>query len=177
MKHTKRLFFPLLLGLSLLLCACSGSDEVTPPQGMILACDPEATDYYFFVPKEWTVDMTDTTSAAYYSTNDPSSVSVMVWELEHADSTLDDWWAANEADLPLIFQNYALVSSENLTVDGCYAKRYVYTGDLGQNHYQIMQTGVLKDARVYLLTYTSLADNYASHEEDVNKMLENFLFQ
>ncbi len=178
MKKTTILLSALLIASAALVSSCSSDpDAVNPPSGMTLACDPEVADYYFFVPEGWTVDLTTSASGAYYSTNDPSSVSMMVWELEHTDTTLDDWWTANVADLELVFQNFTLESEENTTVDDNYAKQYVYTADLGENHYKFMQVGTLKNGKVYLFTYTSVVDNYDSHLEDVAKMIESVILE
>ncbi len=174
MKNAKILITALLLAMMTLFTACGrNGNDVALPDGMILACDPEITDYLLFVPQQWTVDMTTSASGAYYSNSDPSGVSMMVWEMEAADATLEDWWAINETDLTLVFQNYNLESEENTTVDGNYGRKYVYTADLGENHYKIMQIGILKDTKIYLFTYTSLAEFYDSHLEDVTAIIEN----
>lgn len=178
MKKTKSLLTAALLAGTLLFGSCaSDPNAINPPSGMTLSCDPEVTDYYFFVPEEWTVDLTTSASGAYYSNSDPSSVSMIVWETEHADSTLDDWWEANVADLQLVFQNFALESQENATMDGKYAQRYVYTVDLGENHYKIMQIGALNNGKIFLFTYTSLVDSYDAHLEDVEKITENIIIK
>ena len=178
MKKTKYILAAAFLAAAMLLSSCtSDPDAINPPSGMILSCDPEVADYYLFVPENWTVDLTTSASGAYYSNNDPSSISMMVWELEHTDTTLDDWWAANAADLALVFQNFSLEAQENTTIDGNYAQKYVYTADLGENHYKIMQIGILKNGRVFLFTYTSLADNYDSHLEDITKITDNIIIK
>lgn len=178
MKRSKYILAAAFFAIVMLLSSCtSDSNAVNPPSGMILSCDPEITDYYLFVPEKWTVDLTTSASGAYYSNNDPSSVSMIVWELEHTDTSLDDWWTANAADLELVFQNFSLESQENTTLDGNYAQKYVYTADLGENHYKIMQIGALKNGRVFLFTYTSLTDNYDAHLEDVTKITDNIIIE
>lgn len=178
MKHTKYILAAVLFLMTALFTACGNDpNAINPPNGMILSCDPETADYFLFVPENWTVDLTTSASGAYYSNSDPSSISMMVWELEHTDTSLDDWWTANVSDLELVFRNFALESTENTTVDGNYAQQYVYTADLGENHYKIMQTGILKEGRVFLFTYTSLADNYDSHLEDIAKIVENIIIE
>lgn len=177
MKRTKYMVTAILLAMTALFTSCGKESDVKAPQGMILSCDPALTDYYLFVPNNWTVDLTTSASGAYYSNSDPSGVSMMVWELEHTDTTLDDWWTANESDLNLVFQNYALESKENTTVCGNYAQKYVYTADLGSNQYKIMQIGILKNSKVYLFTYTSLSHLYDSHLTDVTKIIENIVIE
>ncbi|MBE6598002.1 MAG: hypothetical protein E7638_01020 [Ruminococcaceae bacterium] len=177
MKKTKYMIGALLLAMTALFSSCGNNNELDAPGGMKIACDPEITDYRLFVPEEWTVDMTTSASGAYYSNSDPSGVSMMVWDLEYANSTLDDWWAANETDIAMVFDNYALESKENTTIDGNYAQKYVYTADLGENQYKVMQIGALKDGTVYLFTYTSLQNLYDSHLEDVAAIVENIIIE
>ena len=178
MKHTKYTAAALLLALTALFTSCGKNPgDIKPPHGMVLSCDPAIADYYLFVPERWTVDLTTSASGAYYSNNDPSGVSMMVWELENTDTTLDDWWTINETDLNMVFKNYSLESKENTTIDGNYAQKYVYTADLGENQYKIMQIGILKNGKVYLFTYTSLANLYDSHLEEVAKITESIIIE
>jgi len=178
MKSTKILITAVLLAMTAVFTACGkNTGEVDVPSGMTLACDPEIAEYYLFVPQRWTVDLTTSASGAYYSNTDPSGVSMMVWELANTDTSLDDWWTMNETDLQMVFDNYTLESKENTTIDENYAQKYVYTADLGENKYKIMQIGILKKGKVYLFTYTSLANLYDSHLEDVAAITENIIIK
>ncbi len=172
---TKILLLTVLLSLAMAFVSCE-EDEFAPPAGMVLASDEKA-DFYFYVPDEWTVDYTTAAAGAYFSTSDPSSVSVMAWELEHTDSTVEDWWQVNVNDLGLVFTGFNLESEENTTVNGLYAKQYVYTADLGQDHFKYMQVACVKNATVYLFTYASTADNFDAHLEDVNEMLSSLIIK
>ena len=152
------------------LAACERNDG-SAPAGWISASDEKA-DFRFYVPDEWTVDFSTAAAGAYYSSDDPSSVSVMAWELEYTDTTIDEWWKLNVGDLSLVFQNIELISDENTTVDGIYAKSYTYTASISEFNYKIMQTVMITDATVYLFTYTSTPENFDSHLEDVDAMLD-----
>lgn len=153
--------------------ACN--QDVTAPNGFITASG-EAASYHFYVPKDWTVDLSTGATSAFYSADDPSSVSVMKWELPATDTTLEDWWAMNMEDIEMVFQNVEIVSEADTTLDGVYAKTYVYNASLGEYHYTIQQTAAIRDYQIYLITYTSLADNFAAHEEEVTQMLQYFTF-
>ena len=156
----------------LVFASCSKKGEFDPPTGWQAASDEQA-DFYFYVPDNWTVDFSNGAAGAYYSASDPSSVSVMAWELPHADTSLDDWWAMNREEIEKVFSNFNLESEENLTVtkDSLYAKKYVYTGELGGYAYRYMQVAAIKGTAVYLFTYASVPENYESHLESVNEML------
>lgn len=164
----------LLLAVSALALTGCGSDSEAPTG--YKTASGEAADYTFFVPDEWTVDLSTGATSAYCSTDDPSSVSVMTWELPHTDTTLDEWWEMNLEDISLVFQNVAIEEPENVTVDGVYGKKYTYTADLGEFSYKIQQTAAIKGGSVYLITYTSLADTYDTHLEEVGNMVSFFTF-
>ena len=148
-------------------------DENAPPDGMKEAFT-ETSSFRFYVPERWTVEFSEGIPGAYYSTSDPSSVSVAAWELVHTDDTVDTWWEQNVSDLSMVMKDFELVKTENLTVDGVYAKAYIYTASLGEMNYKFEQVACVKNTVVYLFTYTSLADNFDKHAEDVAKMLENW---
>ena len=155
-----------------LLASCSKKGEYDPPTGWQAASDEQA-DFYFYVPDNWTVDFSTAAAGAYYSASDPSSVSVMAWELPNTDTSLDDWWALNREELEKVFTDFSLESEENMTLtrDNLYAKRYVYTASLGGYGYRYMQVAALKGTAVYLFTYCSVEENYESHLEAVEEML------
>ena len=103
-----------------------------------------------------------------------SSVSVMAWELEYTDTTIDEWWELNQGEIQAVFQNFELETSENTTVNDLYAKKYIYTASLGEYNYKIMQVACVKNSTVYLFTYTSTDKLFDSHLDEVNKILEYF---
>ncbi|MBQ4353460.1 MAG: hypothetical protein IJC71_01060 [Clostridia bacterium] len=173
---TRILLAAMLTVFAVMLASCGEKDEFAAPAGMVTASDEKA-DFYLYVPEEWTVDYSTAAAGAYYSPADPSSVSVMAWELEHTDTSLDDWWTVNQNDITMVFQNFALESEENCTINDLYAKKYTYTASLGEYNYKIMQAACIKDAVVYLFTYTSLPENFDAHLGDVNEMLEYLIIK
>ena len=163
----------LLLALTLAvlsLASCGKRDEFSPPAGYAAASDEKA-DFHFYVPDKWTVDYSTGAAGAYFSASDPSSVSVMAWELPNADTTLDEWWELNRAEMEKVFADFTPESEENATVDGVYAKKYVYTASVGGYTYRYMQVAAIRGTSVYLFTYASTPENYESHLDDVNAML------
>ncbi len=154
----------------------TGCGDTEAPTGYQTASG-EAADYAFFVPDDWTVDMQTGATSAYCSAEDPSSISVMSWELPNTDTTLDEWWTMNLEDISRVFQNVEVAEPETLTLGGAHAQKYVYTADLGEFSYKIMQTAAIKGGSVYLVTYTALTETYETHVEKVNQMLGFFLFR
>ncbi len=171
----KRIFLAFVLliilaSLALSLVSCGEKGEFAAPSGMKTASS-EVADYYFYVPDDWTVDLSTKATGAYFSKNDPSNVSVTAWELEYSDDTIDDWWAVERADIDLVFKNVEIVSEENVIIDEIYGKKFVYTASLGDNDYKIMQAAVKKNSTVYVFTYTSTPENFDLHIEEVDAMI------
>ena len=158
------------ISLTLSAASCKNTDEYAPPAGYTLASNENA-DYCLYVPDKWTVDMSTAAAGAYYSATDPSSVSVMGWDLQNYDSSLDEWWETNKTDLALVFTDFNEISEENTTLDELYAKRYTYTAKLGENSYKFLQEAAIKDGYVYVFTYTSLEDTFDSHLAEVEEIL------
>ncbi len=166
----KLLSVVLLLAVALTVFSCGKDDGA--PAGMVTASS-EGADYYFFVPDDWTVDLSTKASGAYYGSTDSSSVSVISWELDSASSTLEDWWQVNLADIELVFKDVTVVSEENTTVSELYAKKYTYTASLGEFNYKIIQAACIKNSTVYVFTYTSTLEYFDAHLDEVDMMLEN----
>lgn len=159
------------------LASCGNSnDPYAPPTGMISATDEQA-DFCLYVPDEWQIDYSTAAAGAYFSASDPSSVSVMAWDLEYTDTTIDDWWATNVDEVNVVFDNFNLESEENITFSEVYGKKYTYTASLGNFNYKIMQAACIKGSSVYLFTYTSVPENYDLHTEEVAQMLQHFIIK
>ncbi len=159
------------------LASCGNSnDPYAPPTGMISATDEQA-DFCLYVPDEWQIDYSTAAAGAYFSASDPSSVSVMAWDLEYTDTTIDDWWATNVDEVNVVFDNFNLESEENITLSEVYGKKYTYTASLGNFNYKIMQAACIKGSSVYLFTYTSVPENYDLHTEEVAQMLQHFIIK
>lgn len=169
---TKLILMLILAGMTLSLASCNkNNDEFAAPAGFVTASS-ESADFYFYVPDDWTVDYSTAAAGAYYSSADPSSVSVMAWELDYTDTTVDEWWELNQSEVESVFTDFNLESTENITINDLYAKKYTYTATLGSFSYRIMQAACVKNSTVYLFTYTSLPENFDEHTEDVNRMLD-----
>ena len=166
----------------LLMCAaalasCGNSnDPYAPPAGMVSATDNKA-DFCLYVPDEWQIDYTTAAAGAYYSASDPSSVSVLAWDLDYTDTTVEEWWETNVNEVGIVFDDINVESEENITMSDVYGKKYIYTASLGDFQYKIMQAACIKGSSVYLFTYTAVPENYDLHTEDVAAMLEHFIIK
>lgn len=172
MKFSLRIIALALATVMAVFALASCTKDTSAPKGMIKASDEKA-DFTLYIPEKWTVDTVDAAVSAYVSKNDPSSVSMMAWELEYSDSSLDDWWKLNIEEVSKVFSDVEITNEENTLVDGLNAKKYTYTASLGDYSYRIMQVACVKNATVYLFTYTSVPEKFDSHTEEVGNIISN----
>jgi len=178
----KNILMKIALLIVLLMCAAAltscgnNNDPYAPPAGMISATDNKA-DFCLFVPDEWQIDYTTAAAGAYYSAADPSSVSVLAWDLDYTDTTVEEWWETNVNEVGIVFDEINVETEENITMSDVYGKKYIYTASLGDFKYKIMQAACIKGSAVYLFTYTAIPENYDLHLEDVSLMLEHFIIK
>lgn len=128
------------------------------------------------MPTEWQINKRTDISAAYYSESDRSNVSVQIYICGTGDAVkdVDTYFARCEASYKDMFEEYELISSENITISDLNAKRYVIAVSTGEIDYRILQAIVKKGDAIYCLTYTATAENYDAHVSDVEKMIEVF---
>lgn len=172
MKTGKRFLAAVMAAAALTFASCAkGNADV--PAGMVSA-GGEMTDYELFVPDDWTVTPGSGVVSAYKSTQDPTSVSVMAFQVPYADTTVEDWWEMYKEDFTLVFTEFQEESSENVLLDGVHGQKYVYTGNLGKYSYRYTQVAAIRAGGVYLITITELAESETDHTEEIAKILENF---
>ena len=154
------------------------SHKVEAPEGMKLV-STEERPYRFFVPETWQADYRSALSAAYYSEDDKSNVSLQGHMLGVDNMALEDYFAQSEDKCKSLYgDGYTLVSKDDTLLMGDQKSlRYTYTVKSGENEYKIMQSICVKGAMAYVFTYTSTPDKFDSHLEDINKMLDAFLIR
>lgn len=157
------------------LAGCASQSDV--PAGMLRASN-EIVDYDLFVPDEWTVDLTGGAVSAFRGEGDSTNISMMVWNLPYADTTLADWWETYRGEFDMIFDEFTMESTESTTLDGVAAQKYVYTAKLAENTYRYTQIAAIRRGSVYLMTVTELADideeTAAEHAEEISQITEHF---
>ena len=176
--HMKKTVLSALLAAAVIcismLVSCGGNDSA--PMGFKEISD-ESLTYHFYVPDEWTTDISTGVTSAYFSGVDPSSVSMTAFELDRSITSVDDYWSQYENDFKSIFADFEYVDKSECTLDGSPAKQYIYTATLTGEQYKFMQVVTIKNNQVYIFTYTALAEMYDSHIEDVLAILDYFDFK
>ncbi len=181
MNTVKRILVSFMAVVMTALCfaSCSKVDSEVP-EGMKEASG-DSVDYNFYVPSTWTCDVANGATTAYYSETDRSNVNVMTFSVTYSDDTLADWWKSYETDFQTVYTDFEVISSENIILDGVAALKTVFKGTLEGYEYQFMQVAAVKDVflskpQIYVFTYTSVPEVYASHVEEVQTMLDAFDF-
>lgn len=149
-------------------------DDVDVPDGMKIISTDEHP-YRFFVPTSWKINAKTDFSAAYLG-EDSSNVSLqflMVSEQE-IDKSVDEYFAECEERYKKVFSSYELIDAAEITMSDRNAKKFTYKFTSGGVEYKQMQAIVEKGGVFYVLTYTSLSENFDSHTGDVDKMIEAF---
>ena len=172
----KNIIPALLVAVSVTLASC-GSNTDSAPMGYREISD-EGLNYHFYVPADWTPDVSPGMTSAYFSGRDPSNVSVTAFELDDTSiNSVEAYWELNEADLKLILPDLEYVDESDCKLGGVDGRQYVYTASMSDTEYKFMQVVAIKSNEVYIFTYTATAENYDLHIEDVISMVDYFKFK
>ena len=175
MKKIVALIMSMILGM-FLLTSCGEKKDESIPSGLKTA-SADTANYTFYIPEDWIVDISNAATSAHVSQSDPSNISVMAWQLEHTDSTVDEWWEVNIAELQEKFDDFEEISKNNVTLDGVYAVEYVYTAALSGVSHKFMQTAAAKGGELYVVTYSATADKFDSHIDEAKSIVSEFRFK
>lgn len=166
------LIFTILLCLSF--SACSKADT-NVPKGMKLASN-EITDYILYVPQDWTVDMSTGVTSAYFSPTDPSNISVIISSLSSANMTASEYWGSYKEQYTQTLSDMEELETSNIILGGINAETHVFTATMSGTKYKFKQAIAVKGTDAYIFTYTATENNYDTHIDDVDSILEHFQF-
>ena len=172
----------LILAVSLcaaLLCSCNKKDEEIPDGMQLVTSD--FMDSKFFVPNDWTPEITTGTLVA--KTDDNSNVSVQKMTPSGSYSSADNYFRTDYfPKLTSTFKNIVLLEEECSIENQTFGKeengavKYVYTVESDSSTYKIMQYFSVYSGYLYILTYTAEESVFADHLEDVSSIVKNFVY-
>ena len=187
----------LLITCALCLCACSKT-KTDAPSGMKLASVVPPSDYYMYVPNDWTTANQDGITAAYVptleNTSDKPNVTCArytvtnsaVFELPDdkggkSDGVIfaENYWAGYVSELQSYLPGYALISGPAATLlNGLPAVRCRYTATLSGVSYNFDMVICVKERMfAYILTFTAEASKYDTNVASYEKIISEFVFQ
>ncbi|MBR4062331.1 MAG: DcrB-related protein [Clostridia bacterium] len=184
----KRSLCFLICILTCFLLVLSGCSESEAPDGyQNVATDNEA--FCFYVPKSWVDNTPSGTASAYYSSDDYSNVSFTCMVIDPGEmDDLAEYKAISIEELGTVLPNFKVIENETaddalaeevapITIAGRETITFEYECTLSGQTYKYMQAVTMKDDFFYIFTYTSLAENYDSHLEEVNSIISYITFK
>lgn len=150
------------------------TDKKTP-EGMKIASS-DVVEYRLYVPNTWVCSSESGTSEAYYPESGKPNVTVSSYSPDET-MTAQEYFAECEKQYKDTFSDYTLISSETREVGGRDAVSYTYGATVGDVRVRIMQTVFVYSDLVYSFTYTALEDSFDAHLDDVDAMLDAFIFR
>lgn len=155
--------------------SCGKKSDI--PDGMQLASGEDVA-YRLFVPGGWNLTLDDNVNGAYYSQSDKSSITMTSYYPETNIASVDDYWKACSASYKNVYDNFeAQEEASPLVFGGKNAFKYVFTATIDGTDCKFMQIITVHKNLFYILTYTSTAEKYDLHIEDVNSVISNFIFR
>jgi len=184
----KRSFISLICLLTSLILVLSGcSDDGAPDGYKNVATDNES--FYFYVPTAWVSNTSGGTASAYYSSDDFSNVSFTCMVIDPGvTDTLETYHSTALSELGEVLPQFKeIISEPKLDENGVEIAPptiadketlvFEYECTLGSDNYKYMQAVTMKDDFFYIFTYTSLANNYDKHLDEVNSIISNIRFK
>ncbi len=172
----------ILSAILLLITTTSCSKEDTGlPEGMALL-DNEAVDYLFYYPQEWHADRNDGMVSAYVSEKDRSNVSVTTFAASADVASVEGYLTMGDTtyfdNMKETFPDLEMISDgEETSLGGVPAKQYVFTATVAGEVYKFRQVIAYRYGYIYMLTYTSTAEGFDTHTDDVNSIISEFKFK
>ena len=172
----KALLFILILSFCLCLFACGDDSDV--PSGMFLASYADNMDYKLFAPEGWVVaQATPTTTQVYASNSDRTNVLVNQWNVTESTKTVEDWWK-NEY-WPQVHDAGAIKNATlekngvSATLGGVKAKKYVYTGAVGDADFMYEVYACVTKGSIYVIHVTYMEDGDPNKDEPTFSTVES----
>ena len=154
-----------------------GLNENAPAVDGMKIASGEDVKYLFYVPTDWVIDRNQTVYAAY-DPEDRSSVSVVPYLPAEAEMRVSEYFAlCEEKMINTAGKDYQLIASgEKLDLGGREATVYEYTYRVGETVYRYKQVIAAYGSMIYSVTYTARPECFDAHLDEVNAILEAFVF-
>lgn len=102
-KHISLILAAIMTALTV--SSCAESDTDAPLDYKEISSDD--VEYDLYVPEEWHEDITTGMTAAYYSSQDPSNISMIAFELDGTVKSIEDYWNSYLPSLIAVFPDIA----------------------------------------------------------------------
>ena len=154
------------------LAACAKNNET--PDGMKDVAR-EVNPFNLFVPQSW-MSYSGDVVGAYYSSSDKSNITIMPYGGDYNSS--EEYWEDFKTRCQNEFEEFEVIAeNEAKIVAKTNALVYEYKMKVDGTKYQCKQYVMAYGGILYVITYTSTEEKFASHTEDVEKIITEFKFK
>ena len=161
--------------------------EVTDPQGEVVTdkhtpegmeiASSDNVEYRLYVPETWICDAASGKSEAYYPESQRSNVSVTSFAPENSIS-VENYFVQCETEYKKSVPGYERIGeAQERTVAERTAYSYTYRAVVEDQPFTVMQTLFAYNGMIYSFTYTAREEQFETHLEDVEAMLDAFTFR
>lgn len=179
MKTKFILFF--LVGILSISCKNEGSSVGVPTQPEVSLNDPnfkeiKKDNYSIKVHQDWMVDLYPVSEIDLYIYMDleddfTENINLLIRDLGTSNMTLDEIVKNERADLEALA---TIISSERIVLPNKEYQRIVMTSPFYGENLKFIQHYILKDSRVYVLTFTSLERDFNQYEKIAEQIMQSF---
>lgn len=179
MKTKFILFF--LVGILSISCKNEGSSVGVPTQPEVSLNDPnfkevKKDNYSIKVHQDWMVDLYPVSEIDLYIYMDleddfTENINLLIRDLGTSNMTLDEIVKNERADLEALA---TIISSERIVIPNKEYQRIVMTSPFYGENLKFIQHYILKDSRVYVLTFTSLERDFNQYEKIAEQIMQSF---
>lgn len=184
----KRFILFVLVAIMLLsVTSCADSTDENPynaPEGKLTATN-DAVVYYFFYPSDgvWTPDRNDG-MVSILSDYDQvegtctSSISVTDFQYDPKEITNEkEYWEKNLEGYQSTFKDLTVTKEEEMKLGGIDGYYVEYTAKVTDKEYKFGQAMVFNANRVYIVTYTTETEAFATRFSVYTDVLSSFSFK
>ena len=137
---------------------------------------PDNVEYRLYVPTTWVCDSQSKKAEAYFPESGRPNVTVTSYSPDE-ELTVQTYFEKCEKEYKDALEGYEIILTEERTVAQRQAVSYTYKATVGGVELRLMQTVLVYNGMVYSITYTALDDSFDAHTDDVNAMLDAFIFR
>lgn len=177
---TKFILF-VLIGILAVSCKNESSNAGVPAQPEIAIDSPDFEEvkkdnYSIKVHKDWIVELnpTNETSLFIYMGLDDDfteNINLLIRDLGNSKMTLDEIVKSERADLET---QATILSSERIIIPNKEYQRIVMTAPFYGEDLKFIQHFILKDSKVYILTFTALERDFSKYEKVGEQIMQSF---
>lgn len=198
----KKMIAAVLLLCVLMMASCSNETDTDAPEGT-LKFENDIVDYTFCYPDTWRVASENGISSVEYTSANGHTAKVSVMAFDTDADSATEYWETYKKDIAATFnmdpaldesrQDTASDESEQNTasdkkdpyymsevkLDGVSALKVAYTASYGasENLYRFDQVICIRYGTVYIITFSSLNDDYVLYSSGMDKVITYFKFK